>query len=203
MKEKIVFVNWMILFSILIFSCGKKYETYLGKMGIENKKFPYSSFDEVEVFSFNRDTIGNHLKRLKISNLYEKFDENEKWEKGERELVNKLNRELEEVDTSILNSNTFEFAPSNTAVKTLSNKEYEELRNIISNQRDTIFEISSCSPVYRDALIFRKKEKIVGWIDLCFDCSIISFYPESSAYVNSDSWEKLRIYFNQFGNELN
>ena len=200
MKKKDVFL--MFLFLVLIFSCGRKYETYLGKMGSKNQKFPFSDFDTVETYSFNRDTIGNRLKYLKQDSLYEKYYKTKKWEVGERELVDKINRELEEVDTSILNRSTLEFAPSSSFVNTLSKKDFKELKIILSDQRDTFFEYSSCWPTYRDALVFKKKEKIVGWIDLCFDCNIISFYPNSPAYVNGNSWRKLRTYFIRLGHPL-
>lgn len=47
-----------------------------------------------------------------------------------------------------------------------------EMRQLFSEKKCNDILRASCAPIYRDIFIFRKKEKNVGIIKLCFDCSL-------------------------------
>ncbi|MCY1488570.1 hypothetical protein D3C87_58170 [compost metagenome] len=47
-----------------------------------------------------------------------------------------------------------------------------EMKQIFSEKKCNDISIAACAPIYRDIFIFRKKEKNIGIIKLCFDCSL-------------------------------
>ena len=197
--EKFIFGIILLCFSL---GCGKKYNTYLGDFKKENEKFPFTHFDEVETYSFNRDTVGDYLKRITVDSLYDIFFETKKRTEEDLKLTRRLNAELEKVDTSILSLPDLKFAESSKKISTLPKEQFEKLKKILTDRKDEIYEFSSCWPTYRDALVFKNKGEIVGWVNICFDCNIISFYPNFWSYVNPTSWQELRDFFREIGHPL-
>jgi hypothetical protein len=47
---------------------------------------------------------------------------------------------------------------------------YDNLRTFFCRKEKSLVQAKFCIPVYRDILIFKKNEKIVGFAKICFDC---------------------------------
>lgn len=118
----------------------------------------YFEFDSIE--HYYRD-----LSNDEIMAIYNSQDKSEK-----RLLILDIieNRYPEEIDNSfgeILIKNKYK--KSN-----ISQDKLEPINDIFSENICLVGTASACIPVYRDILIFKKNNKVVGIAKICFDCEI-------------------------------
>jgi hypothetical protein len=73
---------------------------------------------------------------------------------------------------------------------------------------DTIFSeknpgnswVAACEPIYKDILIFKQSNKIVGVAKLCFECrqhQIIGSVANTEMFGQDGDWEKLKMLLNR------
>lgn len=122
------------------------------------KKEPiYNNYDEIthysitdeEVFKF--DTINKFKSIIGLGN-YQKLNFN----KFEDELI------------------SFSFQKNE-----IKGDKIKKIDSIISNKiYHGEMNLTACTPIYRDILILKKKNKIVSILNICFDCGMIANYGE-------------------------
>ncbi|MCK6607700.1 MAG: hypothetical protein L6Q46_05265 [Flavobacterium sp.] len=161
----------IIIFSIIIFSC------------IENKK-------ESQSFNINYDKIDHYHLNTETSKIYNGLAHKEK------EILNEI---LYSASPSSINDLTaINIIESQSEKKTIDSKFNSEIVKSVSlheiNQNEEQ-PITSCEPIYRDILIFRKENKITSIIKICFDCSenqVLGINFDSSKYFFGVNYKKLK-----------
>lgn len=142
------------------------------------KKEPlYNNYDEITHYSitdeeiFKFDTINKFKSIVGLGN-YEEMNFN----KFEEELVS--------------------FAYKKNEIK--GNK-IKQVDSIISNKiYHGPMNISACTPIYRDILILKKKNKIVSILKICFDCGMIANYGDEIENTFNEKDIESDDYFNNF-----
>ncbi|MEM6963677.1 MAG: hypothetical protein AAF573_02855 [Bacteroidota bacterium] len=206
--NKIYFFS-SILLLVSLLSCSQGDTSYLGAFSEDSERFPFTFFDKVESYSLNRvkkDTATYRILSERLDLLTDQILAER--EKGHREKSLSLIQQTVPLRDSIAQLGIDQFEPSLildkanfTFAKTAKQKEsvgrekYQELRKIIADSNPSELEYSECTPIYRDALLFKNEDKIVGWIDLCFSCNQISSFPKSDIYLTPHQWEMLRQFF--------
>jgi hypothetical protein len=77
----------------------------------------------------------------------------------------------------------------------LDSKMYKELGQLFVKQTVENPSYPSCEPIYRDVLIFRKKDKVIGVAKLDFDCgrsAIVGARYDASLFGQSGEYVKLQ-----------
>lgn len=60
-----------------------------------------------------------------------------------------------------------------------------------------------CGPIYRDAIAFYQNDhKVVGVIDICFQCQMIANDKGEKITLNSKSYKELREMFSRLGHDI-
>jgi hypothetical protein len=95
--------------------------------------------------------------------------------------------------TKISDFESINFVESKFRKKVIDQKTEAEIINSFSLYPINVDQeqpITSCEPVYRDLLIFRKQNKITGIIQICFDCSenktLGTTYNSAKFFVGAD-----------------
>jgi hypothetical protein len=144
------------------------------------KKEPiYNNYDEITHYSitddeiFKFDTINEFKSIIGLGN-YQKMD----FDKFEDELTSFTFKK------NIITGNKIKQVDS-----IISNKIYHGPLNI-----------SACTPIYRDILILKKKNKIVSILKICFSCNMIANYGDEIENNFNEKDIESDDYFNNFIN---
>lgn len=193
----------IISFVFLILSCNSENQSQIGNDNKIEDKFPFIEFDKVETYSFNRDKEFKDSINFEIEKYQLKFSNKELFDSSRIGIIYKrLNQLKEEGESSIiLNLKSKSISKTSQKVKDLSKKELKNLRSIFRYTTDLADE-SLCIPIFRDALVFKKQEKIVGWIDICFDCTEIKSYPDNYFLFSVNQWKELKDFFLKIGHPI-
>ncbi len=107
---------------------------------------------------------------------------------------------FEILDKTIYNT---QIAASARKIKSLDYAEVDTIRSILgTDKQDLVFDITYCDPIFRDAIIFKNVEKIVGWIDICFQCNKIKFSDRKEYEIAAHRWEQLKEYLISIGHPI-
>ena len=103
---------------------------------------------------------------------------------------------------SILNS-FGEIVDEATLVKRWTKKEINDLDLILTkvSTRDMPLIESECF-YPRDAILFKKKDQIIGYVEICFECSRIKFDPEIEVLMTEVNYLKLGTFMKGIGHHL-
>lgn len=144
------------------------------------KKEPiYNNYDEITHYSitdeeiFKFDTINEFKSIIGLGN-YQKMD----FDKFEDELTSFTFKK------NIITGNKIKQVDS-----IISNKIYHGPLNI-----------SACTPIYRDILILKKKNKIVSILKICFSCNMIANYGDEIKNNFNEKDIESDDYFNNYIN---
>ncbi len=194
----------IISFVFLILSCSSENQSQIGTEYTLKDKFPFKDFDKVETYSFNRnkyfiDSIHQEIEKYELN-----FSNKELFDSSRIGIIYKrLNQLKEEGESSIiLNEQSKSFSRTSQKVKDLSQKELKNLRGIFNYPTADLADGSLCIPIYRDALVFKKQDEIVGWINICFDCTEVKSYPDYYFLFSVNQWNELRKFFLKIGHPV-
>jgi hypothetical protein len=136
------------------------------------KKKEYFDFDEIDHYSIA-------ISYLEIIELYDNPTKSE---------LDSLKNELISFDTPLNISDLF-FIDKLTKMgfkKTAIDKsKFTTIKNIFTEKEFTSGEYTACAPFYRDILIFKKQNKVIGTAKLCFDCMK---YDIKGTIANTDNF---------------
>ncbi len=81
--------------------------------------------------------------------------------------------------------------------KTILSKKDKSIADEIFSKKDSVkTEFSSCTPIYRDILLFKNQDSIVGIAKICFGCGVSSFlgadYSKTEGFGLQSDLEKLK-----------
>lgn len=134
----------LTILSLSLLSCTPKKKEYFDFDKIDHYSIIVS---DLEIMEINRDTLRSKLDSLKS------------------EIVG-YNTPINMSDLSFINK-LEEMGFQKTAVDT---SKFATIKNIFKEKEFTSGEYTSCEPYYRDILIFKKQNKVIGTAKLCFDC---------------------------------
>jgi len=142
---------------------------------------PYFQFDEVEHY-------------------YQAFEEDSLWDLSEKEKPTAKEKMQVEIllddafrqfsDTSIVKS-MVEIGFTKTQI---SPTNFERLNNLFCERKHADAVYAACIAVYRDVLVFKKNNKIVGTAKICFDCDqsvIMGTTLNTEEFGQSGDYQKL------------
>ncbi|SHJ02854.1 hypothetical protein [Flavobacterium terrae] len=160
--------------NIETFSEPKNIVTYVGKN--------YFNFDNVELFNIDID-------EEKVFDL---------WSKKERTRDEEIFIEIignHDIPKSISDI-SFLTKIKNLGYKktTINDSKNEELKNIFRFKKNSIIDSFACPAIYRDILVFKLKEKIVGIAKICFSCRhhyIVGTKLNTEQFGQGGDYEKL------------
>jgi len=157
-----------IIFLLIIIGCSNERGEY------------YFEFDKVEYYTINID-------EREAANLM---------------CENNYRTELEELKSGIITGNKPETIAEPEIVSALVKVGYErklirkrKVEKFFRERQDTMAFTSSCWPVYRDVLIFRRRNKISGMAKICFECEkhqIIGSELETWNFGQSEDYKLLK-----------
>ena len=150
---------------------------------------PFFEFDKVEHYQVNQEDEVS--KSLKVSR--------DKWTKQEWEfqkILMEYNYPKSVKDSSFLKS-VQTLYPKN---KNIDRKLFRELSNIFSIQKNEPIDEKACDPFFRDILIFKKDDKIIGIAKICFECEqsyIVGASGNSKNFGANEEFKKLKNIISQ------
>ena len=77
------------------------------------------------------------------------------------------------------------------------------IETIFSEKNTSNNWVAACEPIYRDILIFKQSNKIVGVAKLCFEChqhQILGTSVNTEMFGQDGDWEKLEMLLNHIEN---
>lgn len=150
----------IIVLTIALFLWGCQNPTEKGYAGEQNQEIncnPYFLFDEVIQYSIKIDA------RL-AEELGPKKNKTEQEENLTSLLIGPLPLTLS--DTTLLKE-----AENVGYVRTsLDNKYFQQIEEIFCERKHKDGIAYACMPIYRDILVFKRKNKIIGTAKICFTC---------------------------------
>ena len=75
-------------------------------------------------------------------------------------------------------------------------KDYQELNQLfcIKDSKEIIMTAAACDPLYKDILVFRKSNEIIGIAKICFSCNqslIINQKNQILPFDSDENWKEL------------
>lgn len=180
------FLTFLFIFFIF-FSCKQKQVEKIPETNnpIQYTKVEYGKkffdFDEVDYYS-TQITEDDAMKLL--DNQTSKIDE----QKYNVIMNDEYPKSLNEMEF-IKNLNKIGF--KKTKIET---EKFSDLNQIFVEKSEQDGIVFSCIPVFRDLLVFKKKNKITGFAKICFDCNffhIIGTNADLKNFGQGDDYEKL------------
>ena len=130
---------------ILTISCNKRTENNMN----------YFDFDELE--SYHKEISTDDITK-----------QHEKMIDHHNNVTFKI---LEEEYPKIINDSFInELIKFDYKKKIISNSKYKDINMFFSKRNCDEFKKSACAPIYRDVLIFKKNDEIIGIAKICFRC---------------------------------
>ncbi|CAN5529237.1 hypothetical protein BH10BAC1_BH10BAC1_02660 [soil metagenome] len=182
----------ILLFSLTIYSCQNqptKEEPTILKPTPEDYK-PYFQFDKVDHY-FLDIGMGD------ANDLATKENQTEK-ERRQSQLITGWAPDKLEDSVLVKDLEKFDFVKTDIPSDSL-----EELNQIFHEKKQQQWEGLACTAIYRDILVFKKHNQIVGIVKLCFHCQqhvIIGTTSDTDQFGLADEFEKL--YFLLHGKNL-
>jgi len=168
--------SFLLLFLMLLTSCDPK--------SLEENKNnckPYFQFDKIEHYFLSID-----------ESTLMKMDEKEtKTEKEKKQLALLIQYTPDTLsDTPVLkNLKLLDFRKNDIPAD-----KFEQIREIFCNRDSKEIVATSCIAIYRDILIFKKNNKIVGTAKICFECDqhvITGSHQNTDDFGQSGNYKKL------------
>lgn len=157
---------FFVLLALSLVSCSKR---------------EYFDFDKIDHYHVNIDD----------SLVYELNDNPSKSE------LDSLKNEMISYDTPLNISDLFfidkltKMGFKRTSVDT---SKFTSIRTIFTEKYTLLNETTRCEPIYRDILIFKKQNKVIGTAKLCFSCmqsDIHGTYADTENFGQDGDFEKL------------
>ena len=149
----------LLFFLVVATSCNKQKQ----KIDINTNKKVFENYFDCEVVEHYY--INKTEKEISL--------EIRKKKKNNKELLR--TKLLISVYPDNISENNIESTIINSGFKLeiLTNTQKNQIDNIFKEKDSIKKEFSSCIPYYRDVLIFKKNQKIVGLSKICFGCGVI------------------------------
>ena len=132
------------------------------------------------------DSVYHFKNQISDDKFYKLLEESES---------NDNNSELEEILTENHISDfykTFKFIEKSYTDKKLINSElYLEIKELYKNGFS--FEDSKCIPIYRDILVFKKKDSIVAISKICFECEMQYTFKSNQETIEIENEKILKL----------
>lgn len=177
----------LIFIGVFLIGCNKKSEkpdsknTDTKTVVKSESCIPYFDFDEVEYYSIN---IEEH-KVYNLSDIENKTD-------NESKLLSMLE---DDTFSSISDSTFISYLEEIGYLKNkISDADFISFNKIFCNRTHDKALYAACTPIYRDILIFKNQNKIIGMAKICFDCgqfNIVGTKENVSDFGQSGDFEKL------------
>ena len=211
----------LLVLSLISLSCQKKSKIHLIKPQktkglITESIFPFSNYTTIKSFIFNKPDPKRvnkkwrtELDSLKKIDFFEEYFQNDEDTLNLRKHNNRV-FELESLikvqsdDKSIITEGGILHKAE--IVKILNNKEKKTLLKIMTQnpKNKKSIPISTCA-IYRDAFIFYNNDKIVGWINICFQCKKIEFGApnyKKKYFFQENEWKDIRAFLMTLGHDV-
>lgn len=164
----------LLLLSIFLFSCNKKEKINVGDL-------PFFKFDKIDYYRTD-------ISREALDSIGMKQEKSRK----ERALMQVLvqNIPVNTMDTLFINN--MEILGFEKSV--IDSSQYKRISNLFSLHDTANIDASACAVIFRDVLVFRKKDKVIGVAKICFDCGqnhIVGARYDSSKFGQSGEYEEL------------
>lgn len=161
-------MNSMILLALTLFA----------STGSTIKVSSYFKFDEVEHFHTDYKKY-----EQEGESIYFKSAKNQQ----EEYLLNVLLSQKASFEDTVLMAKLEElgFTKSN-----LSSDKVDQLKKILKPNKSGIDEVTFCEPIYNDVLVFKSKNKIVGFAKICFGCEQMMIIGHNMIESTSSPTEK-------------
>lgn len=130
--------------SLSLLSCTPKKKEYFD---FDQVDYYSITISELEIMEINRDTLRSKLDSLKS------------------EIVG-YNTPVNMSDLSFIDK-LGEMGFKRTVIDT---SRFAALKNIFKEKEFSSNEVTTCEPFYRDILIFKKQNKVIGTVKICFGC---------------------------------
>jgi hypothetical protein len=78
----------------------------------------------------------------------------------------------------------------------IKKEKFKEIGNIFSEKFHGDYALAACDPLYRDILVFKKKQDIVGISKICFECGLhitIGTSKNTEQLGQNGDYEKLKL----------
>ncbi len=173
-----------ILFAVILICSCKSKSTSKQIIQKEEKVVcvPYFEFDKIEHYYIK-------IEELNIWKIYEKKGKTVD-EKMFIELI--LGDTLDKIsDTVILK----DIQKCGYKMQLVSDKKFESINNIFCERKHANAMYSACATFYRDILVFKKRDKIIGTAKICFECGanvIVGTKLNTYEFGQSGDYSKLR-----------
>lgn len=164
------------------FGCkqNKKSNEHVVKEFNINDCFPYQKVDFIKIYF--------------TSDLY-KFNNTDSVIVEGKKSINPINDYyFSKTDTKIYD------VAYDSVITLIKEKSILRLQSIFRPVRFSFSKSSKCEPIYRDAILFYRQNKIIGAIKICFECEMILFSIEDNRnkyFQDSKQFKTLREYFNK------
>ncbi len=142
---------------------------------------PYFQFDEIDHYFYD---IGEE----EIMNIWGKETKTQKEKKQVELLIDDTPDELK--DTGILHN----IEKTGFLKKEIPATKFQTIDEIFCEREHTEIEALACIAIYRDILVFKKKNRIIGTAKICFSCGqhvITGTTRITDAFGQSGDYEKL------------
>ncbi len=156
---------------------------------------PQKNFEFIPYFDF--DNIEHYYINISEDKVYNPDSVQNKTEKQKRRLDILTNsRPLEVLDTLAFSN----LERLNFKKNKIEREKFSEIKNIFSNRKHELPEYLACAPIFRDILIFKNQNKIIGVTKICFTCNqklIIGAPPSSSEAFGQKDYQILKTILHQ------
>jgi len=176
--KKITYCFWSFIL-IICFSCN--HSTFETENAIE-KCTPYFTFDSVEHYYVRADT--NKSTAIERRNNLSEVERKQ------------LNMMYEDTAKVIADSIIYQNLEQINFIKVVvPSTKFDIINKIFCEKNLDSYESAACIPIYRDILIFKNKNKTVGFAKVCFQCGmslIVGASEKTTMLYTHDDYTKLK-----------
>jgi hypothetical protein len=161
----------LLFIAILFLGCKKSDTTTKSDITFTKKENTKVNLRVLPFFDFNE--VIHYHKSITREEWLEIIKKEKNQTVDEKKLIDLLNNYLPEksLNDKILINDIERLYPER---RKIDNSKIKTLSNIYSEKFYGDFSLAACEPYYRDILIFKKQNKIVGISKVCFDCYLHS-----------------------------
>lgn len=194
---KLVAKNLFLIIVFITVSCNfskeqadKSSKEFLDNINTKSGK-PFFDFDAVDYYLNNIDeNIATNLSNLQNNSKFDKF----KYDL----IVGETSKNIKNDDEFI--SNLIKTGFKKTEIES---KDFQSIAQLFSEspERDGLY--FACIPIFRDILVFKKNEKIIGVAKICFGCNqnqIIGAKANTDNFGQGKDYEILSLILNKYKN---
>tara|TARA_B100000401_G_C52494746_1_gene572119 strand:- start:40 stop:642 length:603 start_codon:yes stop_codon:yes gene_type:complete len=186
----------LICLSLLIVSCStnqtKEKTASIKKKTVSTVKDSIQVKEVIGKPFFDFDNVTHYQSKARNSILLLILKEDSITIKDSLEALTHLNPKIENLSDSNFIDN---LSLSGFEEYNVEPRHYKPIQNLFSLKDQKYLERAACSPIYRDYMVFRNKNKISGIAIICFDCQQFKIFGSKESVDNfgcNGDFDKLR-----------